>query len=66
MYKFFYYVGVYATCVAIHELAQEAGRRAERKTKEKNKEAEKSKHREIGVRLNPEGKPMNKIGFIVE
>lgn len=70
MNKFVYWVGVYTICVAIHNFPN-AVIAFDKKLHEVHREQEENARRqkekaEIGIHLNSEGKPMNKIGFSIE
>ena len=72
MNKLVYWVGVYTICVAIHDFPNALHRAAKtldelaREHKQGTEKSRSHRKEEIGIRLNNDGKPMNKIGFFIE
>lgn len=59
MQKIFYCIGIYATCVFVHDCATILAKKIE----EHENNEKHHKKGAIGIQPNPAKKPMNKIGF---
>ena len=57
MHKIMYWIGVYATCVFIHDGLDYCVDKYEHEKKHKKEP--------IGIKPDPARKPINKIGFVV-